>query len=106
MEIKFGLSSLAVGWGSAADACPAGTWVCRKSEISAGGCDTNRPDGETDVWNCDGSHMYDRPASDHVGWIADSFPGSVQFTRAFSEDGADDFSLFHCALAPVWCCWH
>lgn len=37
--VKFGLSLTAETWGSAAQACPAGTWVCTADDVLA--CDTN-----------------------------------------------------------------
>lgn len=53
--VHFGLSSTPVDWSSAADGCPAGTWVCRRDEI--GNCNTTRPDGTEDGWLCSGAAL-------------------------------------------------
>ena len=102
-EIEFGLSSTVVPWGSAADTCPAGTWVCSESDLSgAPSCDTTRPDTGTDGYTCGGS-AWDLPANDHVGWIAD---GSLSDAhgQAFKETGGV-LPVASCASLPAWCCW-
>ena len=101
-DIKFGLSRIAVPWGSAAEACPAGTWVCRFSSIGA--CDTNRPDGLNDSLDCSGAPQ-DRSPDKHVGWLA----GQTGTTRgrARREDQPQVTGLFPpCMYFPAWCCWN
>lgn len=101
----YGLSHVAVDWGSAADACPAGTWVCREGEIDP--CDTTRPDvGSADLLFCDGAGLAVPPGG-HDGWLAD-LDGSVNTLngRALnesSETGAQSNQT--CQTKPVWCCW-
>ena len=105
-DISFGLSRLIVDWGSAADACPAGTWVCRGDEVVA--CDTERLDNpSTDWFNCDGSsHSYAPDA--HSGWVADAFEDETLPTTLYgalrSESGGAGFGI-SCSYRPVWCCW-
>lgn len=98
-NIRFGLSQVAVDWGSAAEACPAGTWVCRRNEVVA--CNTGRPDSDFDGMSCDGSGN-DYPSDAHRGWLS---RGTLSLsTAAFKEDGGD-FIIGTCGTLPTWCCW-
>ena len=59
-SVEFGLSNVTVDWGSAADACPAGTWVCSMHDMVSGiflDCDTDRPDTDNDAQTCDGTEV-------------------------------------------------
>lgn len=100
---RYGLSDTAASWGTAADACPEGTWVCRQSDVSgAPACDTIRPDLEdSDYLECDGVN-WGVPANQHPGWLADSvgrFGG-----RMLREDGVLAAEAV-CAHISVWCCF-
>jgi hypothetical protein len=100
--VKFGLSDAMVDWGSAADACPAGTWVCRISEVEA--CDTVREDDFTDAWSCDSGNPIDLNANDHRGWVAGLGPAG--FGGYFTESGLGaGAGTVACMTYPVWCCW-
>jgi hypothetical protein len=98
--VEFGLSSAMVAWGSAADACPAGTWVCRASDLEA--CDTARPDTSSDEYNCAGTAI-NSPADEHRGWVAEKALHSAD-GGAVSEKGLVGLALT-CWTLPVWCCW-
>jgi hypothetical protein len=106
-DVKFGLSNVTAEWGEAADACPAGTWVCRASEIVE--CNTARPGSDLEgatARQCDGDLIYHDPAS-HVGWVADISPLSNYLGAAFRESGTFGglTSDVPCLSLPVWCCW-
>lgn len=92
--IHYGLSHDAVEWGSAAAACPAGTWVCRGDQIAP--CNTLRPDGAVDGRGCDGT-AFNATESQHLGWLADA-------VRYFNENGGSA-TASACWNLPVWCCW-
>jgi hypothetical protein len=100
-SIQFGLSHSMVEWGAAAEACPAGTWVCAFDEI--GECNTERPDSTIDAINCDGSGS-DFSADSHLGWVADA--SDIPFAGlARVESAGDSISGVVCLTLPVWCCW-
>ena len=95
-----GLGSVMVDWGSAADGCPTGTWVCRANDFSTA-CDTVRPDDSTDALGCDGSAI-DRAAYWHGGWLAEAYYG---FGGYQVEGDPILRSTQPCLSIPVWCCW-
>jgi hypothetical protein len=97
--IHYGLSDVIVEWGSAANACPAGTWVCKESEIE--GCDTVRQNTVVDAVTC-GGQAVDLPAGGHRGWLAGQ--GDFLFAQALDENGTTSNEAA-CANQPVWCCW-
>lgn len=100
--ITFGLSYVAVSWGSAADACPQGTWVCTLAQRGTGSCNTSRPDGGCDGFSCNGACL-DFSASGHYGWVADQVTTDQGW--AVSEGGgAADEDHLTCEGLPVWCC--
>jgi hypothetical protein len=99
--VQFGLSSMAVQWGSAADACPAGSWVCRLSDVAA--CDTARPDTDADGRTCTGA-VLNYNANQHFGWLADQWPQNADHGLGQFEDGTTGVFLA-CYTNPVWCCW-
>ena len=109
--IDYGLSYAMVDWGSAEDACPAGTWVCGEAELMSGdppysACDTLRPDSTTDLISCTGVEI-DRPDNDHYGWLADSGETSTIGLGMLHGEGNTTGSGvvgFPCATMPVWCC--
>jgi hypothetical protein len=96
----FGLSDIAVTWGSAADACPQGTWVCTATERGTASCDTSRPDSVCDALQCDATCI-NYSASTHIGWVADQ--GNGTSVRATGEGGGP-FGLPGCYSLSVWCC--
>jgi hypothetical protein len=100
--IKFGLSGTAVDWGSAADACTIGTWVCTEAERGLAACDTARPNLASDYANCTGAGV-DSNSNQHIGWLADRGTGNAS-GRWVAEDGSND-SAAPCFSLPVWCCW-
>lgn len=101
---RFGLSQHPVEWGSAAEACPEGTWVCRSSEISTP-CDTARPDFSTDFMGCAGVGG-DYPADNHAGWVADASPHTSWLAAAyFFETTGGPIETAGCVSMPVWCCF-
>jgi hypothetical protein len=100
-SVAYGLSKHAVDWGSAADACPAGFWVCRMLERGSQPCDTDRLDGTDDVLNCAGTGI-DWPSSTHPGWIADGGSGGTE-GNVIQETGTGLTNPI-CYLLPVWCC--
>lgn len=100
--VQYGLSNVIVEWGSAADACPAGTWVCEPSEVAA--CDTSRPDDDDlDALGCDGGWI-DFAADDHRGWTARKASGSFHGI-AVGESTGGGVGWPTCIHYPVWCCW-
>lgn len=100
--LHYGLSNVVVQWASAAEACPAGTWVCTGSHLT--GCNTNRPDDSSDRLACDGSSL-DSLENNHPGWLAGTFEaGMGTHGRTFSESGGQGHSN-GCFHQPVWCCW-
>jgi hypothetical protein len=100
--VRYGLSVIDVDWGSAADACPAGTWVCRRDELAA--CDTVRDDDSSDYFACDGSSV-NRNDDSHLGWLADDDVVGLGRGGTFSEDGSINTVPLNCSSLPVWCCW-
>jgi len=101
-SVKYGLSKYAVDWGSAADACPVGFWVCRQPERGTLPCDTFRLDSTQDGIDCAGGHL-DWPSSNHVGWTADG-GGSGLDGIIVTESENGFFSRATCNSFPVWCC--
>lgn len=100
--VKFGLSRVAETWGSAAQICPAGTWVCKAGDVVT--CNTSRPDSTTaDGLDCAGN-TFNLPANGHIGWLAGA--GSGGFGGAtFDEQGNQSQSVLGCNFLPAWCCW-
>lgn len=98
---KFGLTSLAVDWGSAADVCPVGTWVCRFDDLTA--CNTTRPDTSFDSLQCDGG-LVDHPEDQHLGWTEQAAQSLIA-GLAFHETGGGGIQVASCSSLPVWCCW-
>ncbi len=99
-SVRFGLSKIAVEWGSAADACPAGTWVCTNAERGFAACNTIRADSSADGLDCDGSTFNWLP-SGHFGWVADDW-GEIEGLVWRENGGA--WSVRVCSSLPVWCC--
>lgn len=103
--LKFGLSRIGVDWGSAAIACPAGTWVCESSEIDTEHCDTDRTDSELfDAFDCDATWFNFDPGSQR-GWTADASSSRYRGTVVEEQQGGGSFSAQTCGTFPVWCCW-
>lgn len=100
--IAFGLSYVAVSWGSAADACPQGTWVCTRAQRGTGACNTSRPDGGCDGLSCTGACM-DFLENRHYGWTADQVT-ALQGWAISELGGAADEDHLTCEGLPVWCC--
>jgi hypothetical protein len=100
--ITYGLSTLMTDWGSAASACPTGTWVCKSTEIV--GCNTTRPDGTLDYLNCGATGGTDLEEDEHLGWVAEASEIAVGFGLAMGEDGVSS-SGATCLMLPTWCCW-
>jgi hypothetical protein len=103
--VHYGLSRQVVDWGSAAAACPAGTWVCKADEIAA--CNTARPDHPFwDHLDCDGSAV-SVAEEDHRGWLADeaSVPSDLTVGTYRPESGTVS-NAPTCRSYPVWCCWN
>jgi len=109
-SIDYGLSFNVVDWGSAADACPAGTWVCSIDDLKSGGmpysaCNTARPDTIVDEMTCDGTGL-NAVGSSHRGWLADTHATETYTGYTYSEalDISNVFSSLSCESRPVWCC--
>jgi hypothetical protein len=100
--VTFGLSTTMVDWGSAADACPAGTWVCEASDIEA--CDTERPDEEYDGLDCDGSTIDVGPTLQDGGWVVGS-SAALAHRGLFQFENGTSANKDVCETWPVWCCW-
>jgi hypothetical protein len=98
----YGLSYVAVSWGSAADACPQGTWVCTRAERGTGACNTSRSDGGCDGLTCTGACM-DFLENRHYGWTADQVT-TLQGWAISELGGAADEDHLTCEGLPVWCC--
>lgn len=108
--IDYGLSFNSVEWASAANACPAGTWVCSVDDLKSGGmpysaCDTARPEAAADEIACDGTPS-NVQATHHRGWLADSHENWTFAGLSLSE--ATSISTvagsLSCESRPVWCC--
>ena len=104
---RYGLSTVAVDWGSAADACPAGTWVCSVLDIIFDTCNTTRPDNSGDYIDCSGDQVDLTPTS-HLGWTADPAAGQEQLEGLAKRENASGvvFRMESCSTLPVWCCWN
>ena len=100
--VTFGLSTAMVDWGSAADACPAGTWVCGASDIN--GCDTARPDEEFDALECDGAPVSLASFVDG-GWLDSVGPTGEDSRGLFQYENGSAIRRLTCESWPVWCCW-
>lgn len=105
-QVKFGLSHVAVQWGNADAACPAGTWVCTSEERGREPCDTQRPDDFifANGLDCDGSDLFGLIPDQQWGWLADA-PEYLPHTEGWlvKEDGDLDGRKV-CVSIPVWCC--
>jgi hypothetical protein len=99
--IVFGLSDIAVTWGSAADACPQGTWVCALEDRGTGACDTSRFDSNCDAFGCDGLCV-NFGGNSTAGWSADQAMTLTGF--GVSESGGIGTPYPTCDSLPVWCC--
>ena len=99
--IEYGLSNILVDWDSAADGCPAGTWVCSIAEIFNYPCETVRPDTDRDRIQCDGSPI-DHASDMHVGWLANANSNGNVYSK--SEFGSYGYGEYECVKSPVWCC--
>lgn len=105
-EYFYGLSATAVDWGSAADACPAGSWVCGTRIVSGGAvaCNTVRPD-DFAASTCDGSDL-SFASNQHLGWISHgNGAGNGNVGQAISELSGGVTIRKTCYSLPVWCCW-
>lgn len=110
-SLRLSLSTLSVGWGSAPDACPVGTWVCDQEEALAGACNTSRTDTTdgSDWRDCTTAKGGNWESTGHFGWVEDRAPFNVpgispELGTAISED-RNTTEFFVCSLLPVWCCW-
>ncbi len=105
-SIDYGLSFNTVDWGSAADACPAGTWVCSRADLESGGslsvCDTARPGNSATQMTCDGVALTASNLN-HWGWLADSHLSSALSGSAFVESNLVA-EFLNCHSLAVWCC--
>jgi hypothetical protein len=105
-DVTFGLSTAMVDWGSAADACPAGTWVCGRRDVNA--CDTARPDEEPDLIECDGTKV-DLTLSSDNGWVNEAtLTSALNFDHVgvlWVGGGGHIAYRYVCESLPVWCCW-
>ena len=101
-DVRFGLSNPKMALGSAAAACPAGTWVCSFAERGTALCDTVRPDATCDWRECSGSCI-DAAPGQHLGWVADAPLGGSHEGTIVNETG-DWIGAAGCLEAPVWCC--
>jgi len=103
---RYGLSLHLVEWADAAAACPAGSWVCAKDELSEELCDTDRPDDATDCdfRDCEGN-CRESPANRHQGWLADAGTDVDVRPVAYEGDNSLGTTLYpSCSRYPVWCC--
>lgn len=100
-NIKFGLSKTPVAWGSAANACPAGTWVCEANDLVA--CNTTRANFSVDGRTCAGDAL-DWAENNHIGWTAAGGSNTLTGT-VFFEGGSTSAIWSTCNTMPVWCCW-
>lgn len=101
-SVTYGLSKMIAEWGAAASACPAGTWVCKSSDIVA--CNTTRPDTSDDYLACDGTGVGGFDEDEHPGWLAEAGDVIPSFGAVMQEDGVLTNGAA-CFLLPVWCCW-
>ena len=102
--ISYGLTEAVSDWASAADVCPAGSWLCTKEEIRGdGACRTGRGfDWANGYLGCDGI-IRCRDGDDHIGWLADS--SNPVYPSNLSESGDVGNSIESCNGMPVWCCF-
>jgi hypothetical protein len=104
--VNFGLTKDVATWGQAADVCPAGSWVCRRGDVSDTACYTSRPRGGQDYYLCDGTvATFDSAQS---GWLAEAPDSNFFRPRTFSEAGVLENiqpGFITCTGLPVWCCW-
>jgi hypothetical protein len=102
--VKLGLSAHVVDWGSAADACPAGFWVCTVQERGTDDCDTLRGDESVDGFDCAGGYL-DWTSGNHLGWTANgSLSGGLSGIAVGEKYFPGAFSRQTCISLPVWCC--
>lgn len=99
--VAFGLSRDVVPWGSSAEVCPHGTWVCTAAQRGTGACDTARPQTVAQL-TCAGDPLPEGGPSGALGWTADAAHTDGK-PAAVYEDGAT-FALPVCSSLPVWCC--
>lgn len=100
-SIKFGLTNTLVDWGSAADSCPEGSWVCTAIERGTGACTTLSPTEH--AYGCDGSYWDIGPAGSRPGWLADTSVSAVGDGQ-YATEGGSSSNEDTCVNLPVWCC--
>ena len=105
-SIQYGLSTTDVAWGAAAEACPAGTWVCRGSDIGPDiACNTTRTDDGIDLVSFCNNSIFDLPEDGHIGWLAETLSGSSPVYGLAQRETGGPVSWTKCWFLPVWCCW-
>jgi hypothetical protein len=97
-DIGYGLSNVAVDWGSAAEACPLGTWVCTLEERGDETCYTLRNRTLSWGWDCSGEVV----AEPYDGWVADAWYLAAPWGRTQAEGIGSGRPA--CETYPVWCC--
>ena len=98
----YALSTQLVTWEGAAQACPAGTWVCSLDDLPLSGSCNVPQNLYFDKMDCDGS----APGANVnflFGWVADSYSatsGSLVLSSNMGRSG-----IVSCNFYRVWCCW-
>ena len=104
---RFYVSNTMVSWGSAAQACPAGTWVCTAAERGTTECS---PNGVSESYvDCAGA-SHDAKQNGNFGlyefipaWVADA-DGSNHLDGKVVRLNGWVTSAHGCNYRPVWCC--
>jgi len=105
--LRFHVSNTMVSWGSAAQACPTGTWVCTEAERGTTECS---PNGVSESYiNCAGD-SHDAKVDGNFGmyifipaWVADADDSNHLDGKVVRLNGWVA-SAQGCNYRPVWCC--
>ena len=105
--INFALSFTFAPWEGAAEVCPAGTWVCRVSDLPPSGSCTLQPLTTRSFRGCDGTEgpvTVDQTIM--AGFLADAVPSDQMTGSCVSSSTLDTITkCTSCAARAVWCCW-
>jgi hypothetical protein len=103
-QVEFGLGTVYVDWGEAANGCPAGTWVCTAAERGNAPCDTTITGNGSNMItaiDCGGDRLYHDDFYIR-GWVADR--GLIGFDGYSIKENGDRQDALVCNHFNVWCC--
>ena len=106
--INYALSRHTASWYDVAEVCPAGTWVCRQSDMpTIGSCSLQTINTFQSI-NCNGSTSVVASQTEFKGFLDDT-TSSINLDDSgmviFSGDVSVATNTDKCFQMRAWCCW-